>query len=281
MGICFSTKNASPPNGNNPSTSTTAAKILRLSRRSKPPPTSSRKQEGSHQNKQKDNNKNQQQQRHTQQQNVKARSRKPSGVIPCGKRTDFGYDKDFDARYTIGKLLGHGQFGYTYVAFDKFNGDRVAVKRIEKDKVINLFLYHIYVMRTLIILYLYDLFLVILSCFLGSLPILSAVCVQTNSSKWLHNIPLILNYWEFSMIVLISARCNSCYTGTAAFVKMHWIVLTYPDVRMQFFNHFTFSFEISSNWLEFLTSWLRMLLIYVVIVFLYYVGNINFSLGKW
>lgn len=56
-------------------------------------------------------------------------------MIPCGKRTDFGYDKDFDKKYTIGKLLGHGQFGYTYVATDKSNGDRVAVKRIEKNKV--------------------------------------------------------------------------------------------------------------------------------------------------
>lgn len=57
-------------------------------------------------------------------------------VIPCGKRTDFGYDKDFDKRYSIGKLLGHGQFGYTYVATDKSVGDRVAVKRIEKKKVL-------------------------------------------------------------------------------------------------------------------------------------------------
>lgn len=57
-------------------------------------------------------------------------------MIPCGKRTDFGYNKDFDERYTIGKLLGHGQFGYTYVAVDKANGDRVAVKKIEKNKVL-------------------------------------------------------------------------------------------------------------------------------------------------
>ncbi|KAL0350450.1 UNVERIFIED_CONTAM: Calcium-dependent protein kinase, partial [Sesamum radiatum] len=70
------------------------------------------------------------------QQNIKNSSKKPTGVIPCGKRTDFGYDKDFDKRYTIGKLLGHGQFGYTYVAIDKSNGDRVAVKRIEKNKMV-------------------------------------------------------------------------------------------------------------------------------------------------
>ncbi|KAG0490032.1 hypothetical protein HPP92_006895 [Vanilla planifolia] len=62
--------------------------------------------------------------------------RKPSGVIPCGKRTDFGYAKDFDVHYAFGKLLGHGQFGYTYVATDRGNGDRVAVKRIEKAKMV-------------------------------------------------------------------------------------------------------------------------------------------------
>ncbi|GFQ05050.1 calcium-dependent protein kinase 28 [Phtheirospermum japonicum] len=67
---------------------------------------------------------------------MKNTSKRPTGVIPCGKRTDFGYDKDFDRRYTIGKLLGHGQFGYTYVAIDKSNGDRVAVKRIEKNKMV-------------------------------------------------------------------------------------------------------------------------------------------------
>ncbi|XP_038994783.1 calcium-dependent protein kinase 28-like [Hibiscus syriacus] len=63
-------------------------------------------------------------------------TRKQGGIIPWGKRTDFGYHKDFDKRYTIGKLLGHGQFGYTYVAIDKENGDRVAVKKIDKSKMI-------------------------------------------------------------------------------------------------------------------------------------------------
>ncbi|KAB2036553.1 hypothetical protein E1A91_D03G009500v1 [Gossypium mustelinum] len=66
----------------------------------------------------------------------KQKPKKQSGIIPWGKRTDFGYDKDFDQRYTIGKLLGHGQFGYTYVAIDKVNGDRVAVKKIDKNKMI-------------------------------------------------------------------------------------------------------------------------------------------------
>lgn len=63
-------------------------------------------------------------------------ARRQGGIIPCGKRTDFGYAKNFDRCYTIGKLLGHGQFGYTYVATDKANGDRVAVKRIEKNKMV-------------------------------------------------------------------------------------------------------------------------------------------------
>ena len=66
----------------------------------------------------------------------KAGSTRQNGVVSCGKRTDFGYLKDFDKRYSIGKLLGHGQFGYTYVATDKTNGDRVAVKKIDKNKVI-------------------------------------------------------------------------------------------------------------------------------------------------
>ncbi|XP_047314868.1 calcium-dependent protein kinase 28-like [Impatiens glandulifera] len=65
------------------------------------------------------------------------KSRKPTlNIIPCGKTTDFGYFKDFDDKYVLGKLLGHGQFGYTYVAQDKSNGDRVAVKRIDKRKMI-------------------------------------------------------------------------------------------------------------------------------------------------
>nr|UOI39539.1 calcium-dependent protein kinase [Betula platyphylla]UVJ47678.1 calcium-dependent protein kinase 28 [Betula platyphylla] len=66
----------------------------------------------------------------------KPATRRQTGAIPCGKRTDFGYHKDFTSRYTIGKLLGHGQFGYTYVATDKASGDRVAVKRIEKNKMV-------------------------------------------------------------------------------------------------------------------------------------------------
>lgn len=56
--------------------------------------------------------------------------------ISCGKRTDFGYAKDFHEQYSIGKLLGHGQFGYTYVAIHNSNGDRVAVKKLDKTKVL-------------------------------------------------------------------------------------------------------------------------------------------------
>lgn len=73
--------------------------------------------------------------KHYQQQKGKGNSKRPNGIVPCGKRTDFGYAKDFDAKYSIGKFLGHGQFGYTYVAADKASGDRVAVKKIEKNKV--------------------------------------------------------------------------------------------------------------------------------------------------
>lgn len=57
------------------------------------------------------------------------------GIVACGKRTDFGYDKDFEARYALGKLLGHGQFGYTFAAVDRHSAERVAVKRIDKNKV--------------------------------------------------------------------------------------------------------------------------------------------------
>ncbi|KFK40164.1 hypothetical protein AALP_AA3G339000 [Arabis alpina] len=60
--------------------------------------------------------------------------RRQGETIPYGKRVDFGYAKDFDNRYTIGRLLGHGQFGYTYVATDKKTGDCVAVKKIDKAK---------------------------------------------------------------------------------------------------------------------------------------------------
>ncbi|KAL3844982.1 hypothetical protein ACJIZ3_002385 [Penstemon smallii] len=147
MGSCFSTTKISGANNNTPPTAannrhstTSAATTTKKPPSTTPSTVASRKQEGTHNNHQKpkENHKNQQQQQQQKQsqQVAKSSSKSPSGVIPYGKRTDFGYDKDFDSRYTIGKLLGHGQFGYTYVAIDKSNGDRVAVKRIEKNKMV-------------------------------------------------------------------------------------------------------------------------------------------------
>ncbi|XP_076952591.1 uncharacterized protein LOC143626353 [Bidens hawaiensis] len=81
-----------------------------------------------------------QKQKIPQQENDKNKRKEESNsrkeVIPCGKRTDFGYLKDFDRDYSIGKLLGHGRVGYAYVAIDKASGDRVAVKKIDKSKMI-------------------------------------------------------------------------------------------------------------------------------------------------
>ncbi|EFJ31885.1 hypothetical protein SELMODRAFT_449435, partial [Selaginella moellendorffii] len=57
-------------------------------------------------------------------------------VVPLGKRTNFGYGRDFQAKYKLGKLLGHGQFGYTYAATKIGSGENVAVKRIEKKKML-------------------------------------------------------------------------------------------------------------------------------------------------
>lgn len=54
---------------------------------------------------------------------------------PLGKRTNFGYERDFKEKYILGKLLGHGQFGYTYVATEKSTGNKVAAKCIEKKQV--------------------------------------------------------------------------------------------------------------------------------------------------
>ena len=43
--------------------------------------------------------------------------------------------RDFEACYEVGRLFGHGQFGYTFAATGRGSGDRVAVKRIDKAKV--------------------------------------------------------------------------------------------------------------------------------------------------
>ena len=55
--------------------------------------------------------------------------------VPLGKTTEFGYPTNFKQRYRQGKLLGHGQFGYTYVAIEISSGEKFAVKTIEKKKV--------------------------------------------------------------------------------------------------------------------------------------------------
>ncbi|PON99461.1 GPCR kinase [Trema orientale] len=144
MGACISTAKVSGSNSNN----TTVNHNRKEAAKAQTKTTSSTVQEASrhHHDNQRQNKRNETQKNkrsNTQQQpnrqnNPKDKhgARRQSGLIPCGKRTDFGYDKDFDKRYTIGKLLGHGQFGYTYVATDKANGDRVAVKRIEKNKMV-------------------------------------------------------------------------------------------------------------------------------------------------
>ncbi|KAL3687151.1 hypothetical protein R1sor_013460 [Riccia sorocarpa] len=56
--------------------------------------------------------------------------------IPLGKRTNFGYERDFKTKYKLGKLLGHGQFGYTYAAVEISTGLKVAVKTIEKKQML-------------------------------------------------------------------------------------------------------------------------------------------------
>lgn len=159
MGVCFSTIKVSGSSSNNNTTAIAGHHYHRKERTDTPQSTTTNKQSSDQKNIKDGNNstnngtpestqlqtkpKQQQRQQQQQQQQHKVKekqtSRRQSGVIPCGKRTDFGYAKDFDRRYMTGKLLGHGQFGYTYVATDKANGDRVAVKRIEKNKVFLLF----------------------------------------------------------------------------------------------------------------------------------------------
>ncbi|KAM7520088.1 hypothetical protein LguiB_019050 [Lonicera macranthoides] len=141
MGSCFSTTKITGANSNthSPTTTTTSAaaaiqnKVLSLTTTT----IFGKKQNHATNNyKAKESQKNQQNKNSQNIRQNKTSSRRQSGMIPCGKRTDFGYHKDFDKNYTIGKLLGHGQFGYTYVATDKKNGDRVAVKKIDKNKMI-------------------------------------------------------------------------------------------------------------------------------------------------
>jgi len=64
-----------------------------------------------------------------------ARASPEAAAAAVPVRVEFGYERDFEARYEVGRLLGHGQFGYTFAATDRASGDRVAVKRIDKAKV--------------------------------------------------------------------------------------------------------------------------------------------------
>lgn len=141
MGICFSStkvvsgSNSNATNTENRKRNSTATETVTVVTGQKHQVPSSAPRRRSPDEAQ---NKKQQSQNHHQQHRPKEKV--GSRHVPCGKRTDFGYEKDFDKRFSLGKLLGHGQFGYTYVGIDKSNGDRVAVKRLEKAKVRFIFL---------------------------------------------------------------------------------------------------------------------------------------------
>ncbi|KAL9393929.1 hypothetical protein Peur_013214 [Populus x canadensis] len=130
MGACFSTIKVSGSNSNNNVNHSRKEPTKPQTKTTKATTATRKRQEVVHHHQ---NNKNV---NNEAEKKLKVKEKQSSKAIPCGKRTDFGYDKDFDMRYTIGKLLGHGQFGYTYVAIDKANGDRVAVKKIEKNKMV-------------------------------------------------------------------------------------------------------------------------------------------------
>jgi calcium-dependent protein kinase len=66
--------------------------------------------------------------------NAKSKFKKDA-CLPLVKTTVFGYPTNFNQRYRKGKLLGHGQFGYTYEAIEISSGERFAVKMIDKKKV--------------------------------------------------------------------------------------------------------------------------------------------------
>ena len=128
MGICFSSTKVSGSSSNNAGASNRNRKCSEPMA-AQGEPVAEHKQQSSHGQRRREES------RKPPRAKEKAGGRRPGGTLPCGKRTDFGYDKDFDKRFSLGKLLGHGQFGYTYVGIDKANGDRVAVKRLEKSKV--------------------------------------------------------------------------------------------------------------------------------------------------
>ncbi|CAA6673489.1 unnamed protein product [Spirodela intermedia] len=119
MGACLS--NATKVTGCSSRTARSAATDAARQQKDKPP------REGKSPSTRQDHHEN-------QRQREKDQGRRTNGIIPCGKRTSFGYGRDFQSRYCIGKLLGRGQFGQTFVATDKAKGDKVAVKRIDKNK---------------------------------------------------------------------------------------------------------------------------------------------------
>lgn len=132
MGICFSATKVSGSSSNNAGGSNRNRKCSAPVTAPVPAePVTAQKQQSSHGQRRRV----QEDSRKHPRAKEKASGRRPGGHVPCGKRTDFGYAKDFDKKFSLGKLLGHGQFGYTYVGIDKANGDRVAVKRLEKNKV--------------------------------------------------------------------------------------------------------------------------------------------------
>ncbi|KAK4262070.1 hypothetical protein QN277_027679 [Acacia crassicarpa] len=134
MGTCFSSTKVS---GSNSNTTANGATAVHHNRNPKPQSrTTTVKSQATNDQRPKLRNEIRNAQPNKNSQQPKTKDKQYPKRQPCGKRTDFGYEKDFDARYSLGKLLGHGQFGYTYVGVDLANGDRVAVKRIDKSKMI-------------------------------------------------------------------------------------------------------------------------------------------------
>ncbi|KAF7809657.1 Calcium-dependent protein kinase 28 [Senna tora] len=142
MGICFSTSKVSGSNSNSTNaggtTSTIIHNIKEGTKLNSKKSVFNKQQKSNNQRQRASNESHKNQQKNSQKQRPRdnQNSRRKAGPIPCGKRTDFGYEKDFSLQYSLGKLLGHGQFGYTYVGVNKANGDRVAVKRLEKNKMV-------------------------------------------------------------------------------------------------------------------------------------------------
>lgn len=56
-------------------------------------------------------------------------------AVALGLRTDFGYARNFQECYKLGKELGHGQFGTTFLATDINTQELLAVKTIKKKSV--------------------------------------------------------------------------------------------------------------------------------------------------